>query len=64
MVQYIHNIIIPYVKLVRELKQDDSASALMIIDNFKGQVTDNIHTLLEENNIVVALLPPNTTDLL
>lgn len=51
-------------KLIRELKQDDSASALVIMDNFKGQVTDAIHKLLEENNILVALLPANTTDLL
>ena len=64
MVQYVHNIILPYVKLIRELKQDDSASALVIMDNFKGQVTDAIHMLLEENNIFVALLPANTTDLL
>lgn len=64
MVQYIHNIILAYVKLIRELKQDDSASALVIMDNFKGQVTDAIHKLLEENNILVALLPANTTDLL
>ena len=33
------------------------------MDNFTGQVTDAIHTL-EENNIFVALLPSNTTDLL
>ena len=51
-------------QLVRELKQDDNASALVIMDNFKGQVTSGIHSLLEENNIFVALLPPNTTDLL
>ena len=51
MVQYVHNIILSYVKLIRELKQDDSASALVIMDNFKGQVTDAIHMLLEENKI-------------
>ena len=64
MTEYIHNIIFPYVQLVRELKQDDNASALVIMDNFKRQVTSGIHNLLEENNIFVALLPPNTTDLL
>ena len=64
MVQYVHNIILPYVKLIRELKQNDSASALVIMDNFKSQVTDAIHILLEENNIFVALLPTNTADLL
>ena len=61
MVQYIHNIIFPYVELVREQIQNDNASALVIMDNFKGQVTDSIYTLLEENNIFVALFPPNTT---
>ena len=64
MIEYIHNIIFTYVQLVRELKQDDNALALVIMDNFKGQVTSGIHNLLEENNIFVALLPPNTTDLL
>ena len=34
------------------------------MDNFKGQTTPAINSLLEENNIHVALLPPNTTDLL
>ena len=34
------------------------------MDNFKGQVTDAIHRLLEENKIFVALLPAKTTDLL
>ena len=64
MVQYVHNIILSYVKLIKELKQDDSASTLVIMNNFKGQVTDAIHMLLEENNIFVALLPVNTTGLL
>ena len=49
-VEYTQNIIYPYVKLIRELKQDDNALALVIMDNFKGQVTDAIHMLLEENN--------------
>ena len=63
MVQYIYNIIFPYVELVWEKIQDNNALALVIMDNFKGQVTDGIYNLLEENNIF-ALLPPNTTDLL
>ena len=63
MIEYRHNIFL-YVQLVRELKQDDNASALVIMDNFKLQVTNEIHNLLEENNIFVALLSPDTTDLL
>ena len=46
------------------MKGDQSLSAVIIMDNFKGQVTDNVHSLLEANNIQVALLPANTTDLL
>ena len=32
------------------------------MDNFKGQVTDAVTSLLESNNIHVYLLPSNTTD--
>ena len=37
MIEYIHNTIFPYVQLVRELKQDDNASAQVIMDNLKGR---------------------------
>ena len=40
---------------------NDSA-ALVIIDNFKGQITPAITDLLESYNILTCLLPPNTTD--
>ena len=34
------------------------------MDNFKGQVTVNITSLQEANNLNICLLAPNTTDLL
>ena len=34
------------------------------MDNFKGQVTPRINSLLESHNIQVCLIPPNTTDVL
>ena len=34
------------------------------MDNFKGQITSSINALLEAHNILVSLLPANTTDLL
>ena len=37
---------------------------MVIIDNFRGQITDSVNSLLEANNIHVALLPANATDLL
>ena len=57
MIQYIEKIIIPYIQSTRAALEDDSP-ALVIMDNFKGQVT----SLLEDNDIHVCLLPPNTTD--
>ena len=61
MIQYIEHIILPYLDSVR---QTESAPALVIMDNFKGQITAKINCILEENNVHVCLLPPNTTDLL
>ena len=34
------------------------------MDNFKGQITHKVRTLLEENNVLVAFFPLNSTDLL
>ena len=64
MVQYITNIIVQYVERYRDVLEDETAAAVVIFDNFKGQVTSTINDLLEQNNIHVCLLPANTTDLL
>jgi len=61
MVQYVECIILPYVEQVRASLGEDKA-ALVIMDNFKGQITEDVYNLLDTNNIHVCLLPPNTTD--
>ena len=61
MIDYIKEIIIPYVDRQRELLEEEKP-ALVIMDNFKGQITSAVNALLEKNNIHVCLLPPNTTD--
>ena len=61
MIQYIIHIILPYVEAMRESLGEEDAPALVIMDNFKGQITSK---LLEENSIHTCILPPNTTDLL
>ena len=35
---------------------------MLIFDNFKGQSTSELLTLLDDNNINVILIPPNCTD--
>ena len=58
MIQYVKNIILPYVNGNRD---SPYAAALVIMDNFKGQVTPAVTKLLEESNIHTCLLPANTT---
>ena len=60
MVQYIQNIIVPYAAATRTGFEEDTP-AMVIMDNFKGQITSAVIELLEENSIHVVLLPPNTT---
>ena len=36
--------------------------ALLMFDNFKGQCTEALLKLLDENNVSVVLIPPNCTD--
>ena len=63
MLEYIEHIIIPYVETTRDLINSNKP-ALVIMDNFKGQVTPSVNSLLESHDIHVCLLPPNTTDVL
>lgn len=63
MKEYIEKIIIPYVDRKRkELKVSSDQPALAIFDVFKGQQTEDIAELLEENNIYVVSVPANCTD--
>ena len=54
---------ITHVENVRHLL-GDRKPAIVIIDNFKAQITAPVNALLEEHNIHVCLLPANTTNLL
>ena len=63
MLQYVEHIIVPYIERVREDIGADK-TALVVIDNFKGQVTQSVTNVLEDHNIHICLLPANTMDLL
>jgi len=67
MVNYISKIIIPFVKKCRKLKKSDNQVALVIFDEFKGQVhpvtqaccdlLQQICDLLQQNNILFVRVP-------
>ena len=58
----LEHIIIPYVKKQRQnLSLDPQYPALLIMDVFKGQMTEQFKDLLNENNIKLQKVPPNLT---
>ena len=63
MVEYIEEIVLPYVQLKRKLI-GESKPALVITNNFKGQITDPINRRIEDHDIHTYLLPANTRDYL
>ena len=63
MKEYIESVILLYIsKKKEELKLPDGQSALLIFDNFKGQCTSSILTLLDSHKINIAVVPANCTD--
>ena len=63
MLTYINDIIVQFVKSVRDdLGIDDSQAALALLDHFKGQLTGNVMAALEKNNIQSVLIPATCTD--
>ena len=62
-IEYIKKIIIPFVEQKRkDLKLPPDQPALALFDVFKGQQTEEVATLLEENNILLVPIPANCTD--
>ena len=60
---YIEKIIVPYVQSTRAgLGLPPSHPALVIFDEFNGQTTDKVFSILEENSIFYVIVPPNCTD--
>ena len=63
MKEYIQHVLLPYIDEKRKnLKLANDYPALVTYDNFKGQCTPDILTLLDVKNINVVLIPPNCTD--
>ena len=63
MIEYINEIILPYInEKRRDLKLSNEQPALLIFDNFKAQCTTSVLSLLDQYRINVALILPNCTD--
>lgn len=58
----VKNIIIPYVNTTRRNLNKSDQKAVVLFDVFKGQTTDSVHLLLEENNILYVHVPNCCTD--
>ena len=52
---------VPYVEGIRASLKE-TKPALVIMDNFKGQCTEEVDDVLKQNDVLVCRLPPNTTD--
>ena len=62
-IKIINEIVVPYVEKEREKLGDKGQSALLILDVFRGQITSQVTTLLQENNIFFVTVPNNMTHL-
>ena len=60
--EYIRKIILPYVEAKRKAHGRPNQTALVIFDEFKGQVTDDVCNLLDNHNIQVVKVPQNSTE--
>ena len=64
-IDYLVKIVIPYVnERQKELKLSADHPALAIFDVFKGQCTERVFKMLEDNNILYVIVPSNCTDTL
>lgn len=64
---YLEKILIPYLNFIKkDLNQEDKEkfSPLIICDNLKAHLTDNIKHLLVQNGIRIITIPPHSSHLL
>ena len=60
-IKLINEIIIPYVQSQRKELGKPKQAVLVIMDVFRGQITDDVISLLRNNNIHYVLVPNNMT---
>ena len=63
MIDYIAAVIVPYMnEKRRQLSLDSKQVGLVILDEFKGQTTAKVLSLLQANDLMYVIVPPNCTD--
>ena len=62
-IKLVNEIIIPYIQSQRKELGKPKQAALVIMDVFRGQITDDVISLLRDNNIHYVLVPNNMTQL-
>ena len=60
--RFFENIIFPHIRKLRETLEAPSQKALVIMDNFSSQTTPLVQEKVEEEGVVVVMVPPGTTD--
>ena len=63
MIEYIKSVIVLYMDDTRErLGLSPTHTGIVILDHFKGQTTQKVLNVLEENHLMYILVPANCTD--
>ena len=62
-INYNESVIVPYMtQKRRQLGLDLKHTRLVILDEFKGQTTSRVLNLLQSNDLMYVIVPPNCTD--
>ena len=62
-IDYIESLIVPYMtQKRRQLGLDLKHTGLLMLDEFKGQTISRVLNLLQSNDLMYVIIPPNCTD--
>ena len=60
-IKVVMEIVVPYAENQRKELQKPYQAALLILDVFRGQITEDVTSLLQKHNILLVLVPNNMT---
>ena len=62
-IKVIEEVVIPYIEKQRQELEKPNQAAVLIMDVFRGQMTEEVTSLLHDNNVLLARVPSNMTHL-